>query len=44
MEEIMTDRQYDGILLMTQMILEGCSDLDEAKRKIDELRKNKKPE
>lgn len=44
MEEIMTDRQYDGILQMIQMILEGCSDLDEAKRKIDELRKNKKPE
>lgn len=44
MEEIMTDRQYDGILQMIQMILEGCKDLDEAKRKIDELRKNKKPE
>lgn len=37
MEE-MTDRQYDGILQMIEMILEGCKDLEEAKKKIKELR------
>lgn len=36
----MTDRQYDGILQMIEMIVDGCKDLDEAKRKIAELRKN----
>ena len=40
--EVMTDRQYDGILQMIGMILEGCKDLEEAKKKIDELRKDKK--
>ena len=35
----MTDRQYDGILQMIEMIVNGCKDLDEAKRKIAELRK-----
>lgn len=34
----MTDKQYDGILQMVGMILEGCRDIDEARRKIDELR------
>lgn len=34
----MTDRQYDGILQMIEMILEGCKDLEEARRKIGELR------
>ena len=38
----MTDRQYDGILQMIGMILDGCKDLEEAKKKIDELRKDKK--
>ena len=42
MVEIMTDRQYDGILQMIEMIVNGCKDLDEAKRKIAELRKEKK--
>lgn len=37
----MTDRQYDGILQMIGMILEGCKDIEEAKRKIAELRKDK---
>lgn len=41
MEE-MTDKQYDGILQMIGMILEGCKDLEEAKRKIDELRGEQK--
>lgn len=40
-EEVMTDRQYDGILQMIEMIIDGCEDLDEAKRKIAELRKEK---
>lgn len=37
----MTDRQYDGILQMIEMIVDGCKDLDEAKKKIAELRKDK---
>lgn len=40
--ENMTDKQYDGILQMIGMILEGCKDLDDAKRKIEELREGKK--
>ena len=40
--EIMTDRQYDGMLQMVGMILDGCKDLDEAKKKIAELREGKK--
>lgn len=39
--QVMTDRQYDGILQMIGMILEGCKDIEEAKRKIAELRKDK---
>lgn len=39
--ENMTDRQYDGILQMIEMIINGCKDLDEAKKKIAELRKDK---
>lgn len=42
MIEVMTDRQYDGILQMIEMIINGCKDLEEAKRKIAELRKEKK--
>lgn len=40
--ETMTDRQYDGILQMIQMIIDGCKDIEEAKEKIAELRKEKK--
>lgn len=40
----MTDKQYDGILQMIGMILEGCRDIDEARRKIDELRAGAKKE
>ena len=43
MEE-MTDIQYDGILQMIEMILDGCKDLEEAKEKIKELRKEKPAE
>lgn len=42
MTETMTDKQYDGILQMIGMILEGCKDLEEAKDKIEELREGKK--
>ena len=33
----MTDRQFDRILRMVDMILEGCKDLEEARRKVREL-------
>ena len=36
MEE-MTDRQFDKILKMVSMILDGCKDLDEARQKVREL-------
>lgn len=39
MVEVMTDKQFDGILQMIEMIMDGCKDLEEAKRKIAELRK-----
>lgn len=42
MVDITTDRQYDRILQMIGMILDGCKDLNEAKRKIEELREGKK--
>ena len=42
MVEGMTDRQYDGILQMIEMIINSCKDLEEAKQKIAELRKEKK--
>lgn len=42
MVDITTDRQYDRILQMIGMILDGCKDLNEAKRKIEELREWKK--
>ena len=41
MVEAMTDRQYDGILQMIEMIVDGCKDLEEVKRKIAELRREK---
>lgn len=37
MVEIMTDKQFDKIIKMISMILDGCKDLDEAKRKVNEL-------
>ena len=36
MEE-MTDKQFDKIMKMVSMILDGCKDLNEAKAKIKEL-------
>lgn len=40
--EIMTDKQLDKIFQMFEMILDGCKDLDDAKRKVKELRDEKK--
>lgn len=37
----MTDRQFDKIFQMFEMILDGCKDLDDAKRKVKELRDDK---
>ena len=37
MAEVMTDKQFDKIIKMISMILDGCKDLDEAKRKVKEL-------
>lgn len=42
MVEVMTDRQYDGILQMIEMIVDSCKDLEEAKQKIAELRRDGK--
>lgn len=42
MIEAMTDKQFDGILQMIEMIVDSCKDLEEAKRKIAELRREKK--
>ena len=44
MDEVMTDKQFDKILKMVSMILDGCSDLDEAKAKIKELSEDQKKE
>lgn len=35
--EDMTDRQFDTMLKMFGMILDGCKDLAEAKEKVEEL-------
>lgn len=42
--EDMTDRQFDKILKMVSMILDGCKDLDEAKAKVKELTEDQKKE
>lgn len=44
MEEVMTDKQFDKILKMVSMILDGCKDLDEAKEKVAELLEDQKKE
>lgn len=44
MEEKMTDKQFDKILKMVSMILDGCKDLEEAKKKISELLEEQKRE
>ena len=42
MEE-MTDKQFDKILKMVAMILDGCKDLEEAREKVNELLEKEKP-
>ena len=42
--EIMTDKQFNKILKMVEMILDGCKDIDEAKKKIKQLIKDKTEE
>jgi len=42
MEENMTDKQFDKILKMVKMILDGCKNLDEAKEKVSELLEEQK--
>ena len=39
----MTDKQFDKILKMVAMILDGCENLDEAKAKVAELLEKEKP-
>jgi hypothetical protein len=40
MDIVMTDKQFKTILEMVDMILDGCKDLDEAKRKVQKLIEN----
>ncbi len=37
MEEVMTDKQFKTILEMVDMILDGCKDLEDAKKKVQKL-------
>lgn len=37
MADIMTDKQFDKIIQMIRMVLDGCKDLDEAKEKLKAL-------
>lgn len=36
----MTDKQFDKIIQMIRMVLDGCKDLNEAKQKVDQLMEN----
>ena len=40
MVELMTDKQLKTILEMVDMILDGCKDLEEAKKKVQRLIEN----
>ncbi len=42
MVDTMTDKQFDKIIQMIRMVLDGCEDLEEAKKKIDLLMENSK--
>lgn len=44
MTDVMTDKQFDKIIQMIRMVLDGCKDLDEAKKKIDDLMEDKRNE
>ena len=37
MTDIMTDKQFDKIMKLVRMVLDGCKDLEEAKEKVDQL-------
>lgn len=37
MTEIMTDKQFDKIMKLVRMVLDGCKDLEEAKEKVDQI-------
>ena len=37
MTEIMTDKQFDKIMKLVRMVLDGCEDLEDAKKKVDQL-------
>ena len=37
MTEIMTDKQFDKIMRLVRMVLDGCEDLEAAKQKVDQL-------
>lgn len=40
MTDLMTDKQFKTILEMVDMILDGCKDLEDAKRKVQKLIEN----
>ena len=40
--DTMTDKQFDKILKMVSMILDGCENLEEAKEKVKELLEDQK--
>ena len=40
MTDAMTDKQFKTILEMVDMILDGCKDLEDAKRKVQKLIEN----
>lgn len=42
--DTMTDKQFDKIMKMVSMILDGCKDLEEAKAKVRELQDDQKKE
>lgn len=42
MMDVMTDKQFDKIMQMIRMVLDGCKDLEEAKKKVDQLMENRK--
>ena len=44
MADNMTHKQFEKILKMVEMILDGCKDLDEAKAKVKELTEDQKKE
>ena len=39
MTDVMTNEQFETILEMMRMILDGCEDIDSARRKVAELMK-----